>query len=229
MLQMTRASFVCTESPDALDALRRYFDDHHALRLEQFLHPDLLAFVQASVRQASFYERDDDDIAREACMADNAMLAMMCLIMNDGHLFSAIHRITGCAPIGYFNGRVYALHADAGHYDRWHSDMSDDRRIGISINLSEGAFSGGVFELRRVTAEAAEWSAANTGPGDAVLFRISDDLRHRVTPVTGPVPRIAYAGWFQGGMDLLTFLKTNVNNAENTNESMQYTDPAATR
>jgi hypothetical protein len=228
MLQLTRASLVCTESPDSLDTMRRDFDEHHAIRVPRFLHPDLLAYVQRSVRQASFSERDDHEIAREACMADNTMLAMLCLIMNDSRLFDVIRRITGCAPIGYFNGRVYAFHADAGHYDRWHSDVSDDRRIGMSINLSEGAFEGGVFELRRAAADSAEWCAANTGPGDAILFRISDDLRHRVTPVAGAVPRVAYAGWFQGGTDLLTFLKTHAQSAENINESMQYTDPATT-
>jgi len=227
MLQLTRAAFVCTEPPDALDAMRRRFDEHHAIALPRFLDADVLAYVQSCLRDATFTDRDDD-VAREACMADNTMLAMMSLISNDGRLFDIIRRITGCAPIGYFTGRVYALHADAGHYDRWHSDSSDDRRIGMSINLSEREFQGGVFQIRRAAAEAAHWSIANTGPGDAILFRISDDLRHRVTAVVGPAPRVAYAGWFQGGMDLLTFLKKSADRTENTNDSMQYTDPAAT-
>jgi hypothetical protein len=187
--------------------MRRIFTEQHGLRLPQFLDPDLLAYVHQSIRVASFYERDHEDIARESCMCDNPMLAMMCLFMNDTQLFDVIRAITGCAAITYFNGRIYAFAGNANHFDQWHSDTVHDRRLGISINVSEGAFEGGLFELRRAGAEAAHWSIANTGPGDAILFRIDDDLLHRVTPVVGTVPRVAYAGWFQGRGDLLSLLK----------------------
>lgn len=228
MLQLTRSRLVCTETPDSLSAMQRTFGEQHALRLPRFLDPDLLAYVHQSIRVASFYQRDHEDIAREACMVDNPMLAMMCLIMNDTRLFDVIHTITGCTPIGYFSGRIYAFAADANHFDQWHSDTVDDRRIGISINLTEGLFEGGVFELRRADADASHWSIANTGPGDAILFRIADDLLHRVTPVVGPVPRVAYAGWFQGRGDLLTLLKKTAEATDYAAESMQYTDPAVT-
>src|ERR1041385_2731652 len=228
MLQLTRSMFVCTETPDSLSSMRCTFDEQHALRLPRFLEPDLLAYVHQSIRAASFYERDHEDIAREACMCDNPMLALLCLIMNDTRLFDVIRRITGCAPIGYFNGRIYAFAADANHFDQWHSDTIDDRRIGISINMSEGLFEGGVFELRHADAEATHWSIANTGSADAILFRIGDDLLHRVTPVIGPVPRVAYAGWFQGRGDLLSLLKKTGGANEYAVESLQYTDPAAT-
>jgi len=36
-----------------------------------------------------------------------------------------------------------------------------------------------------------------TSLGDAVIFRIADHLRHRVSPVEGDVPRVAFAGWFK--------------------------------
>jgi len=228
MLQLTRSRFICTETPESLSSLCRTFREQHAIHLPRFLDSNLLAYVHRSIRTASFYERDHEDIAREACMCDNPMLAMMCLIMNDPRVFAAIRGITGCAPIGYFNGRVYTFAADANHFDQWHSDTVDDRHIGISINLTEGVFEGGVFELRLAGAEASHWSIANTGPGDAVLFRIGDDLLHRVTPVVGPVSRVAYAGWFQGGGDLLSLLKKTLTVNENAAESMQYTDAATT-
>lgn len=156
-------------------------------------------------------------------MADNPMLALMCLIMNDTRLFDVIRGITGCEPIGYFSGRIYAFSADAGHFDQWHSDTTYDRRIGMSINLSAGLFEGGVFELRRADADAPHWSIANTGFGDAILFRIGDDLLHRVTPVTGSVRRVAYAGWFQGRGDLLSLLKETTTTSEYAPDSMLYT------
>ena len=106
MLQLTRSRLVCTETPDSLSSMRRTFGEQHALRLPRFLDPDLLAYIHQSIRVASFYERDHEDIAREACMNDNPMLAMMCLIMNDTRLFDVVHSITGCASIGYFSGRI---------------------------------------------------------------------------------------------------------------------------
>lgn len=208
--------------------MRRMFDEQHALRLPGFLDSDLLAYVHQSIRAASFYQRDHEDIAREACMSDNPMLAMMCLVMNDTRLFEVIRRVTGCASIRFFNGRIYAFAADANHFDQWHSDTVDERRIGISINMTDRLFDGGVFELRHADADVPHWSIANTGPGDAFLFRIGDDLLHRVTPVVGPVPRVAYAGWFQGRGDLLSLLKKTVTTTANAAESMQYTDAAAT-
>jgi len=46
----------------------------------------------------------------------------------------------------------------------------------------------------------------NTGLGDALLFRISADLIHRVQGVTGDHPKIAFAGWFLQGEGLLANL-----------------------
>ena len=34
--------------------------------------------------------------------------------------------------------------------------------------------------------------------GDAVLFRIDPELKHRVLPVTGATPKCRFAGWFSG-------------------------------
>jgi hypothetical protein len=39
----------------------------------------------------------------------------------------------------------------------------------------------------------------NTGQGDAILFRISHNLKHMVTAVTGSEPKTAFAGWFRSG------------------------------
>ena len=40
----------------------------------------------------------------------------------------------------------------------------------------------------------------NTGPGDAIFFRISDKLQHIVTQVESEAPKTAFAGWF-GSID----------------------------
>jgi len=224
MLQVTRSAFVCTESAEHLAAMRRAFERDHAIQLPHLFDPELVALVQQHVREARFADRDDE-IAREACMEDNAILAMLYLITNDEQMFRAIRAITGCAPIGTFLGRVYRMHAAAGHRDQWHSDVTGNRLIGMSVNLTEGTFEGGVFELRNKDSEVPQWSIANTGAGDAILFQISDNLRHRVSPVEGIIPRVAYAGWFQSGPGFTALLEEARVRTKEKN-ALQYTEPA---
>ena len=214
MLQLTRAALVCDEPPASLEAMRRSFDSAHALRLPRFFDGDILAAVRAAVRATHFSDREDEGLAREECMDQNSVLGMLFLLMNDHRLFDVIRRITGCADIGSFAGRVYQMRRGAGHYDRWHSDVDGARLIGISVNLTEGEFGGGRFELRHRGSETAHWDVANVGAGDAVLFRIADTLQHRVTEVEGDVPRVAFAGWFQSRPDFLAVLKKGADSAE---------------
>lgn len=186
--------------------MRRTFERDHAIQLPHFFDPNLVASVQQYVRRAQFSDRDDG-IARESCMEDNAALALLHLITNHDRLFDIIRAVTGCAPIGSFLGRVYRMLEAAGHYDRWHSDVTDTRLIGMSVNLSDGRFAGGLFELRDRAVEEPQWSAANAHAGDAILFEIAGSLRHRVTAVEGAIPRVAFAGWFQSHPDFLAVLK----------------------
>lgn len=210
MIQLTRRALVCDETPSTIAALRESFDATHVVRLPRLLGNDLLEEVQHAIRSAAFYERshgDNGEIGREECMADNTVLAMLVLLANDGRLLSLVRAITGCAPIGSFDGRVYRM-LGSGHFDRWHSDTGVDRLIGMSVNLSETSYDGGRFELRSLESEHVLWQVSNTGPGDAVMFRISDDLVHRVTEVRGDNPRTAFAGWFQSRPDFLSLLRS---------------------
>src|SRR5258708_6649167 len=162
MLQVTRSAFVCNESPSSLAVLRAEFAVHHVVRLPGFVHPELLSSIQAGVQAATFYDRGHVDIAREDCMADNATLALLCLTMNDPAVFRLIEQITECPTIRFFDGRVYVMRPNAGHYDRWHSDVVLGRLIGMSLNLSDGEFSGGHFQLTHRGREEPELDIANT-------------------------------------------------------------------
>ncbi|HYS25240.1 MAG TPA: 2OG-Fe(II) oxygenase [Vicinamibacterales bacterium] len=213
MLQLTRAAFVCTEPPEALDAMRRSFEAAHVIRLPRFVDPELLELVRQTVRRAHFSDREDEGFAREACMDHDSTLGLLFLVMNDPKLFDVIRRITGCAPIGSFAGRIYLMRAGEAHH-RWHSDVDGTRLIGISVNLTEHVFEGGRFELRHAGATNPEWSFTNAAGGDAILFRIAADLQHRVTDVEGDVPRIAFAGWFQSAPDFHAVLKQGAKSAE---------------
>jgi hypothetical protein len=67
----------------------------------------------------------------------------------------------------------------------------------MSVNLSVDRYEGGVTEFRHADEEQPFHRIANTGFGDAIVFRIDPSLRHQVTEVTGTVAKTAYAGWFR--------------------------------
>ena len=104
-------------------------------------------------------------------------------------MFQMVQQVTGCGPIGCFTGRVYRMLPGPGHYDSWHTDAIEHRIVGMSVNLGRGMYTGGVFQLRELRSQKLLSEVANTGPGDAILFRISPDLAHRVTPV-GAAPTV---------------------------------------
>lgn len=149
---------------------------------------------------ATFETRVEEGREIEDTIVDTALTALFTLVLNDPALFSLVDRLTGCGPIGCFTGRLYRRRAARGGGDQyypWHNDVTDDRLVGLSINLGREPYTGGVLQVRAAGSGLPVAEVANTGHGDAVLFRISDALEHQVTPVTGAVPRTVMAGWFR--------------------------------
>jgi hypothetical protein len=95
----------------------------------------------------------------------------------------------------------------SGHYD-WHDDVSEDRMVALSINLSKEIYSGGILQIREWESQRIIQEAANVGFGDGILFRLADSLEHRVTDVEGRVPKTAFAGWFRSQPDFLSMVKS---------------------
>jgi hypothetical protein len=140
---------------------------------------------------------DVGELSTELLLLDDQVPGILALLVQDPALLAFVQRLTGCDAIGSFIGRVYRMDAGAGHHDVWHGDDDDNRMVGLSVNLSPGVYEGGVLELRERGSLRVIHRVANTGPGDAILFRIDHALEHRVTDVAGPQSKIAYAGWFQ--------------------------------
>jgi hypothetical protein len=197
MIYMTRRGVVVHGSDDDFQAAQRRFATQHSLRLEGFVDPDLLAALRRALDAAPFRDRTHVGIGTELCLGEGPLSAAMEFLWNAPVLAAAIDRITGCGPIGCFEGRVYRMLPAHGHYDSWHSDVGEDRRIAMSVNLSVDRYEGGVTEFRHADEAHPFHRIANTGFGDAIIFRIDPSLRHQVTEVTGTVAKTAYAGWFR--------------------------------
>jgi hypothetical protein len=177
--------------------LREEFAERNCVVLGGFFEPGLLEEVVERVRQAAFRPRRHGHIGTEECMEAGGPLALLLLAANSPALFDLVRDVTGCDPIGCFDGRVYRLDPAQGHSDSWHSDVGDNRLVAMSVNLGRDRYEGGVLEIREQRSRRVTARVARTAPGDAVIFRIGEHLRHRVSPVTGNAPRVAFAGWFK--------------------------------
>ena len=197
-VQQTRAG-LCLPDVRAEDALRATFTERSCVTLPRFLDATLLARLQARVARAEWrvLVHDVGELSTELLLLDDQVPGTLALLVQDPALLAFVQRLTGCDPIGSFIGRVYRMDAGAGHHDVWHGDDDDNRMVGLSVNLSPGVYEGGVLELRERGSLRLLHRVANTGPGDAILFRIDHALEHRVTDVAGSASKIAFAGWFQ--------------------------------
>jgi len=194
-----------------LEVLRRQFAEQPYVELPGFVAPALLSIVERAMNVGDFAHRAHPGIGEELCLEAGPATAACQLVFNDPALLDVVTQVAACSALGCFDGRVYRLEPQAGHYDSWHSDASDDRMVGLSVNLSREPFSGGVLEIRRAVSQQAEYAVPSVAYGSAVLFRISPALRHRVTPVRGAVARTAYAGWFRGSPDFAEVFTRRLN------------------
>lgn len=186
---------------DDLPALRRRFErDHHVL-IPGLLRGSLLERVRRELDRGEFEERNHTTGHAELCVDRGRARTLLFFACNDLALFELVRAITGCDRIGAFVGRVYRMLPGPEHEGKWHNDLAEGRMVAMSVNLGEAPYSGGELEIRDHKSKEVVQRVANTGLGDAVIFRIARELVHRVTAVEGAVPKTAYAGWFVSGPD----------------------------
>ena len=209
MIQVTRRGTELSSSIEALGALRDQFERRHYFLLPGLLETELLDLIQRQIDRGEFRERVHEhiDSNKELCLTESAAFGALLFLMNDEKLFQLIQDITKCDRIDCFEGRVYRVNPGDGHHDSWHNDIGEGRVVGMSLNLSREVYSGGVLQIRDRESETLISEAANTGGGDAVIFRLSRDLQHRITEVEGSVSKTAFAGWFRAQPKVSSSLK----------------------
>jgi hypothetical protein len=199
-LQVAKSATIGRPGDAECGALRAHFDAHHWVRLPGVLDPALLADTQSRVAAAEFVERRHTNVqppSVDLCMVPNAASALLELVFNDPAVFAAVAAMTGCGSIARFGGFVYRLAPQEGHAHHWHNDLVEGRLVAMSVNLGPGMYEGGLLEFRDRASECVLDRVSNTGPGDALLFRIDAALQHRATAVTAGV-KTAFAGWYFG-------------------------------
>jgi hypothetical protein len=192
--RLTRLGISCEATRLQIRSASDQFEGHYYLRIPGFIEPGLLRVIQRHLSRAAFTERKYE-IGRDLTLSNDPIASLFNVLMNDPKLFRLIRRVTGCGRIGCFTGRLYQMIARQGLAFTWHDDMLNDRKVAISINLSDAVYRGGTLQLRDKSRGVRE-TVPNLGFGDAIVFRVAEHLEHRVTPVVGDVPKIAVTGWF---------------------------------
>lgn len=208
-IQLDRGATRVDLPPAAHVAGRDHFDRRHWLRLPHLLSDGVLHDVQRRLAAATFVEVRHTNVTPpsvDLCMTPNALSGMLELFSNDPALLAAIEALTGCAPLSRFDGFVYRLVPDIDHHHNWHDDLVHERRVAMSVNLEPEPYDGGILQIRERESGYIIEEIANTGPGDAILFRIDAALQHRATAVTRGV-KTAFAGWFRSAPPWLENLR----------------------
>jgi len=171
----------------------------------KLFEPLLLEEILQRVETARFLPRDHKEVGLELCMAppDHGLVD----IPAEQSRFPEDHRVHYRAapdrrvqrpglPDEFFRRALRQL--------AFRSHRPPGRTM--SVNRSRQIYEGGALQLKLRDSIEILQETRNTGLGDALLFRISADLIHRVQGVTGDHPKIAFAGWFLQGEGLLANL-----------------------
>lgn len=170
--------------------------------LPGFLTPPLLTIVQKQLKRAKF--TTTDEVAQKdgrvfgntlkLLQTDPGVVALN-FILNRPALFDIAMEVGSVPPVGHFLGRLHRTTPDSDQHIDWHNDAGNFKVLGLDINLSTDAYTGGLFQMRdgerRVRREIQDWQ-----PGDAFLFRIGREWEHRLTRVESGT-RTVGVGWFR--------------------------------
>jgi hypothetical protein len=203
-IQLSRTGTIINRDPAVIAAAKAEFDATHVLKLPAFVDAALLAELQRHIETGTFQVREHKASGTEMCMVDNAAVWLLGFLIASADVLAAIEALTGMQGLKSLYGRVYRLEAGTDQQHDWHNDIEEHRRLGFSLNVSNGVFEGGGLQLRELEPERITATVFNTTPGDAVIFRLHRNVQHRVHPITGTVARTALAGWLRSGDDLPT-------------------------
>lgn len=209
MLQLTQNGI---RGSSDLEALREEFASTHTVRLTGLLSSEIMAMILARVEHGRWIENIHPGINRELLLDDSIAVQLLHFVTSTPDFLSFVRQVTACDTAASFRGRIYRMLPGPDQQIPWHDDLGEDdgRLVGMSVNLSPRPYSGGVFQIKRRDSTGPSRELANSIPGDAILFRIAPELKHRVTPVEGLEPKTAFAGWFKSsGVDFLAAIRQN--------------------
>jgi hypothetical protein len=182
------------------EAVAGAFSEHRAIACAGAIEPGLLATLMRFCREGQFEPDEVEGLGHREVESPQRAGRTLSLALKRAELIDWVERATGCGPLATIEGRVVRARANRLDQLTWHDDLDlPRRRLAITINLSEHAYEGGLFELREKRTGRLLASHLHREPGTALIFDVAQDVEHRVLPVTSGGPRCVYTGWFFKG------------------------------
>jgi hypothetical protein len=182
-------------STEDLASLRAEFERRHCSRLPAFLDDQLVRRIQSYVDGGEFSAAQHPEIGTERWMDRGDAVALLLMLINDQRLFKVVREITGCKPIGRFDGSIYRT-MPGFEEESWHGEIFGHGMVELTIDLSARRCSGAVLETRDRQSGAILGIVGPTTPGDALLVKLAPSVQQRTMPIVGDCPRTVYAGRF---------------------------------
>lgn len=196
MIQLTLKGVFGELSTSERNDLSAEFTERQCVRFTNLISPEVLDQVQPQLNVASFHLWSKPELGAREEIDTQSLRGFLLLTIQRAPFFRAVEEITGIGPIRGLDGTINRILPRPGHELLWHRDTQEpERLLGISIHLGCIPYQGGRFQLRDEVQERLLADVAITGRGDALVFGLSPDLAHRVTPAVGDHPRITFAGW----------------------------------
>lgn len=177
---------------------RERFAEIPAMSIAAAFEPGFCARMVERAARGRFVPDDDiDAIGTRLVESPQLIGKAISLLLHAPDLLRWLEAATGMGPLRAVAGRFAEMRASHGDALDWHDDLHDTtRRLAIIINLSEQAFVGGQFQLRRKGETELLLRHDHPQAGSVLIVAVRPELEHRVTPVSQGGPRRIYAGWF---------------------------------
>ncbi|MES2441764.1 MAG: 2OG-Fe(II) oxygenase [Pseudomonadota bacterium] len=182
---------------DPAEAYRDGFTARRSILCRDAFEPGFLGTLRNLCNRGHFVAETVDGLGDREVEAPQRAGGAITLALQRAGLLRWLEAATGCGPLGTAEGRVVQARPNDHDQLDWHNDLYDpQRRLAVTVNLTETPYEGGLFELRTVRTRETLTAHRHAAPGDMMIFDVTRDLEHRVLPVTAGGPRRVYTGWF---------------------------------
>lgn len=209
MIQFTKNGVEVTADRARLEAAKADFEKVKLLHLPGLLSRDLAESVRAGLERDGFEEPPTGDpgapdaVYRGAYQGGKVGLDLrpgetarvIAARTNDPRLLEFVALITGSPPLERCIGRVFRIEPMPDDL-AWHTDAEGGRLADLIINLNAVPHTGGLFQMRDLHTQKIFNEVGQTAFGDGLLIRISPDIEHHYTAITGSVAKVTFSGWF---------------------------------